>query len=44
MCSRTAIPRSEPQGKITDKELIALGVAQAAMGKPSDRQFLGLIR
>lgn len=38
-----AIPRSGPKGKITDAELIALAVAQAAMGVPSDRQFLGLI-
>src|SRR5215211_2161154 len=38
-----AIPRSGPQGKITDKELIALAVAQAAMGISSDRQFLGLV-
>jgi hypothetical protein len=38
------IPRPGPEGKITDAELIALAVAQAAMGMPSDRQFLGLIR
>jgi hypothetical protein len=38
-----AIPRSGPEGKITDKELIALAVAQAAVGIPSDRQFLGLV-
>ncbi len=38
-----AIPRPGPEGKITDPELIALGVAQAAMGVPSDRQFLGLV-
>ena len=38
-----AIPRPGPEGKITDAELIALGVAQAAMGIPSDRQFLGLV-
>ena len=38
-----AIPRHGPQGKITDAELIALAVAQAAMGVPSDRQFLGLV-
>lgn len=37
------IPRPGPQGKITDAELIALGVAQAATGIPSDRQFLGLV-
>jgi len=38
-----SIPRPGPQGKITDAELIALGVAQASMGIPSDRQFLGLV-
>jgi hypothetical protein len=38
-----SIPRSGPGGKITDKELIALAVAQAATGLPSDRQFLGMI-
>jgi len=38
-----AIPRPGPAGKTTDAELIALAVAQAAMGIPSDRQFLGLI-
>jgi hypothetical protein len=38
-----AIPRPGPRGKVTDAELIALGVAQAAMGVPSDRQFLGLV-
>jgi DDE family transposase len=38
-----AIPRPGPEGKITDAELVALGVAQAAMGVPSDRQFLGLV-
>jgi Transposase DDE domain len=37
------IPRPGPEGKITDAELIALAVAQAAMGMPSDRQFLGMI-
>ena len=37
------IPRSGPAGKTTDAELLALAVAQAAMGVPSDRQFLGLI-
>lgn len=37
------IPRRGPEGKITDKELIALAVAQAAMGISSDRQFLGLV-
>ena len=40
---QTAIPRPGPKGKITDAELIALAVAQAAMGVPSDRQFLGLV-
>jgi len=40
---RTAIPRPGPEGKITDAELVALAVAQAAMGVPSDRQFLGLV-
>jgi hypothetical protein len=38
-----AIPRSGPPGKVTDAELIALGVAQAAIGVPSDRQFLGMV-
>jgi Transposase DDE domain len=38
-----AIPRPGPRGKTTDAELIALSVAQAAMGIPSDRQFLGLV-
>jgi Transposase DDE domain len=38
-----SIPRSGPVGKITDKELIALAVAQAATGLPSDRQFLGMV-
>jgi len=38
-----SIPRSGPAGKITDKELIALAVAQASTGLPSDRQFLGMI-
>lgn len=37
------IPRSGPAGKATDQELIALAVAQAALGIPSDRQFLGMI-
>ena len=37
------IPRPGPEGKITDAELVALAVAQAAMGVPSDRQFLGLV-
>src|SRR5215218_2979665 len=38
-----AIPRPGPEGKITDHELIALAVAQAATGVCSDRQFLGVI-
>jgi hypothetical protein len=37
------IPRPGPEGKITDAELVALAVAQAAIGEPSDRKFLGLI-
>ena len=36
-------PRPGPKGQITDAELVALAVAQAAMGVPSDRQFLGLV-
>ncbi len=38
-----AIPRRGPRGKVTDAELVALAVTQAAMGIPSDRQFLGLV-
>ncbi len=38
-----SIPRPGPAGKTTDAELIALAVAQAAMGISSDRQFLGLV-
>src|SRR6266511_2937777 len=38
-----SIPRPGPDGKITDAELIALAVAQAAMGESSDRKFLGMI-
>jgi len=38
-----AIPRRGPCGKVTDAELVALAVAQASMGIPSDRQFLGLV-
>src|SRR5512146_3596865 len=38
------IPRSGPAGKATDSELIALSVAQAALGISSDRQFLGMVR
>lgn len=37
------IPRPGPAGKVTDQELIALAVAQAATGLCSDRQFLGAI-
>jgi hypothetical protein len=37
------IPRSGPPGKATDQELIALAVAQAIIGIPSDRQFLGMV-
>jgi Transposase DDE domain len=37
------IPRPGPEGKITDAELIALAVAQAATGECSDRKFLGMI-
>jgi hypothetical protein len=37
------IPRPGPPGKVTDHELIALAVAQAATGICSDRQFLGVI-
>lgn len=39
-----SIPRPGPPGLITDQELIALAVAQAATGLPSDRQFLGMVR
>lgn len=39
----SVIPRPGPKGEITDAELIALAVAQASMGVPSDRQFLGLV-
>ncbi len=38
-----SIPRSGPEGKITDAELIALAVAQAATGECSDRKFLGMV-
>lgn len=38
-----AVPRPGPDGLITDAELVALSVAQASIGIPSDRQFLGLI-
>jgi hypothetical protein len=41
----TTLPytRSGPEGKTTDAELIALAVAQAAVGISSDRQFLGIV-
>jgi hypothetical protein len=39
-----SIPRPGPSGLITDQELIALAVAQAVTGLPSDRQFLGMVR
>lgn len=35
--------RPGPEGKVTDHELIALAVAQAATGICSDRQFLGVV-
>lgn len=35
--------RSGPRAKISDAELVALAVCQAAMGISSDRQFLGLV-
>lgn len=35
--------RSGPEGKVSDPELVALAVAQAATGICSDRQFLGTI-
>jgi Transposase DDE domain len=38
-----AIPRPGPEGLISDHELIALAVAQAATGICSDRQFLGTV-
>lgn len=38
-----AVPRPGPKGEITDAELVALAVAQASIGVPSDRQFLGLV-
>ena len=37
------IPRPGPEGKITDAELVALAVAQAATGECSDRKFLGMV-
>src|SRR5215204_779632 len=36
-----SIPRPGPEGKVSDPELVALAVAQAATGLCSDRQFLG---
>jgi Transposase DDE domain len=36
--------RRGPRAKISDAELVALAVCQAAMGICSDRQFLGLVR
>src|SRR5215218_2288535 len=41
--SSLRIPRPGPAGDATDAELIALAVAQAAMGESSDRKFLGMI-
>ncbi len=38
-----SIPRPGPPGRVTDPELVALAVAQAATGLCSDRQFLGMI-
>jgi Transposase DDE domain len=35
--------RSGPEGKVSDAELVALAVAQAATGICSDRQFLGTV-
>lgn len=35
--------RPGPTPKLSDAELVALAVCQAAMGIPSDRQFLGLV-
>jgi hypothetical protein len=45
-CSLTRCQSLAPgrPGKTTDAELIALSVAQAVLGIPSDRQFLGMIR
>jgi len=37
---QVAIPGRSPVDRLTDAELIALGMAQTAMGVPSDRQFL----
>lgn len=38
-----SIPRPGPRGKVSDHELIALAVAQAATGLVSDRRFLATI-
>src|SRR5829696_7256844 len=38
-----SIPRPGPEGKVSDPELVALAVAQAATGLCSDRQFLGTV-
>lgn len=38
-----SIPRPGPAGKVSDPELVALAVAQAATGLCSDRQFLGTV-
>jgi hypothetical protein len=38
-----AIPGPGPRGKVTDAELVALAVCQAAIGIASDRRFLGLV-
>jgi hypothetical protein len=35
--------RPGPPARISDAELVALAVCQAAMGISSDRQFLGLV-
>jgi Transposase DDE domain len=35
--------RRGPRGRVSDPELVALAVCQAAMGVCSDRQFLGLV-
>jgi hypothetical protein len=36
-------PRPGPEGKISDAELVAFAVAQAATGVCSDGKFLGMI-
>ena len=40
---QAVVPRPGPDGLTTDAELVALSVAQASIGIPSDRQFLGLV-